>query len=158
LSANERTGWRDEWLSNRHRKWGNDCPAVDIDFLMIEYNHKWPVALIDYKYWTGKYLDTKNNASITAMINLANLAKIPAALSYYSKHPTNDICRGFKVQGLNEFSGKAFNTIIRMSEYDYVKWLYAKRGTKMPDGVAKILCRDTPPESEKDLVQMDALR
>ena len=31
----ERTGWRDEKLSQRHRMWGWDCPAVDIDFLLL---------------------------------------------------------------------------------------------------------------------------
>ena len=30
----ERTHWRDEALSERHRLWGYDCPAVDVDFLL----------------------------------------------------------------------------------------------------------------------------
>lgn len=36
--AEERNGWRDERISKRHRQWGRDCPAVDIDFLMLEYD------------------------------------------------------------------------------------------------------------------------
>jgi len=31
-------------LSDRHRQWGDDCPMVDLDFLMCEYNHGVPVA------------------------------------------------------------------------------------------------------------------
>ena len=44
----ERTGWRDEALSKRHRDWGWDCPAIDIDFLMIEYDKGKSVALVEY--------------------------------------------------------------------------------------------------------------
>jgi hypothetical protein len=34
----ERNGWRDLEMSLRHKLWGFHCPAVDIDFLMVEYN------------------------------------------------------------------------------------------------------------------------
>lgn len=34
MTAQERTGWRDEEISARHRIWGVNCPAVDLDFLM----------------------------------------------------------------------------------------------------------------------------
>jgi len=152
MSANERTGWRDEWLSNRHREWGFDCPAVDIDFLMVEYNHGFPVALIDYKYWNGSYID-ENQASIKAMINLANLAKIPAAFSYY-KYDKAGICIGFKVQGLNKHAGASYSNIIRMSERDYVAWLYDKRGNVAPNAVLDILSISIPNESDKDRIKM----
>ena len=45
----ERTGWRDQALSDRHREWGFNCPSVDLDFLMVEYNIGLPVALVEYK-------------------------------------------------------------------------------------------------------------
>jgi hypothetical protein len=65
MSAEERTGWRDEELSLRHRLyWGRDCPAVDVDFMLsdapemfddnfrlVEYYHSKPKALIEYKHW-----------------------------------------------------------------------------------------------------------
>lgn len=38
MSGPERTGWRDENLSRRHREWGFHCPAVDLGFLLIEYD------------------------------------------------------------------------------------------------------------------------
>ena len=34
----ERTGWRDEEISRRHRLYGVSCPMIDIDFLVSE-NH-----------------------------------------------------------------------------------------------------------------------
>lgn len=45
----ERTGWRCEKISERHRHWGYNCPAVDLDFVVAEYNHGKPVALVEYK-------------------------------------------------------------------------------------------------------------
>ncbi len=45
----ERTGWRDAMISQRHRMWGYNCPAVDLDFLVAEYNYGKPVAIIEYK-------------------------------------------------------------------------------------------------------------
>jgi hypothetical protein len=56
----ERTEWRDLELSKRHREWGLNCPAVDIDFLMVEYYYGKPVALIDYKRFTGSKDNTQS--------------------------------------------------------------------------------------------------
>ncbi len=50
MSRYERTGWRDQEISARHRAWGFNCPAVDLDFLMCEYYHGCPVAIVDYKH------------------------------------------------------------------------------------------------------------
>lgn len=50
MSAEERTGWRCEDISRRHRVWGYNCPAVDLDFVVAEYNHGHPVALVEYKH------------------------------------------------------------------------------------------------------------
>ena len=51
----ERTGWRDEELSQEHRKWGFDCPTVDIDFLMLEYDTGRASALVEYKNEHAKF-------------------------------------------------------------------------------------------------------
>lgn len=37
-------------LSDRHHEWGQDCPAVDLDFVMCEYNHGISVAIVEYKH------------------------------------------------------------------------------------------------------------
>jgi hypothetical protein len=46
----ERCGWRDEEISRRHRLWGVSCAAVDLDFLMLEFNYQEPIALVEYKH------------------------------------------------------------------------------------------------------------
>lgn len=50
----ERSGWRDEEISHRHGLWGFNCPAVDLDFVMLEYNHGKPCALVEYKHIRAK--------------------------------------------------------------------------------------------------------
>lgn len=57
MTAYERSGWRDKEISQRHRSWGFNCPAVDLDFLMVEYNLGCPVAVVEYKH----HLSTETN-------------------------------------------------------------------------------------------------
>ena len=53
-TTKERTGWRDERISQRHRLWGVECQAIDLDFLLVEYRSEYddirPVAIIEYKH------------------------------------------------------------------------------------------------------------
>ena len=49
MSAGERSGWRDADMSRRHRRYGFDCPGVDLDFVVVEYHLALPVAIMDYK-------------------------------------------------------------------------------------------------------------
>jgi len=58
----ERTQWRDQKLSERHRAWGFNCPAIDIDFLMVEFHTGKPVAIIDYKRYTGSIKNLNQKA------------------------------------------------------------------------------------------------
>jgi len=50
MSARENTYWRDAAISQRHRQWGMDCPATDVDFFLIEYDRGLPCAVVDYKH------------------------------------------------------------------------------------------------------------
>ena len=54
----------DRELSDRHRKWGHECPATDIDFLLNEYNHGIPVAIIDYKHYLANPSKTNNKSYV----------------------------------------------------------------------------------------------
>lgn len=56
-------------LSDRHHKWGQDCPAVDLDFLLCEYNHGLSVAIVDYKHFHADIANT-NSASHNAVSEL----------------------------------------------------------------------------------------
>lgn len=67
----ERTGWRDSALSERHGHWGFNCPAVDLDFVMMEYNHGKPSALVEYKHKSAKKPDL-THATYRALVDLAD--------------------------------------------------------------------------------------
>jgi hypothetical protein len=69
----ERTGWRDQEISKRHREWGMNCPAVDLDFVLLEFNHGVPVAVVDYKHCAkANPLEGLNEWAIKSMSELYN--------------------------------------------------------------------------------------
>jgi hypothetical protein len=95
----ERTGWRDLSLNERHRLWGWDCPAVDIDNLFLEYDQGQPKALIEYKNEHAEAVNPEH-PSYRALRALANGSKIPLLLvryasdfSWWAITPMNDHAR-----------------------------------------------------------------
>lgn len=95
----ERSGWRDLRLSQRHRRWGWDCPAVDLDFLFLEYDRGRAVALVEYKHERASP-QYPTHPTYQAMIDLANRAGIPCIavryaddFSWWRAVPLNDIAR-----------------------------------------------------------------
>lgn len=125
----ERTGWRDESLSQRHRLWGWDCPALDIDFLVIEYDKAEPKAIVEYKneHAAPQYA---THPSYRALKKLADCAKIPLIACRYS----DDLSK-FKVTALNE---SALNYIPKrrlLSEIEWVTLLYSIRGKNVPQEI-----------------------
>ena len=81
----ERTGWRCEKISRRHREWGYNCPAVDLDFLVAEYNHGKPVALVEYKDIHARQPDLRH-PTYKALIELANNyapGPLPFLIAFY---------------------------------------------------------------------------
>ena len=51
--------------------WGFNCPAVDLDFVMAEYNHGKPAALIEYKERHARIPDI-GHPTYRALAALAN--------------------------------------------------------------------------------------
>ena len=117
----ERTGWRDEALSRRHRRWGWDCPAVDIDFLFLEYDHGKASAIVEYK---------NEHAAPQAMIDLGNRAGIPVIACRYA-----DDFSVWKVIPLNDVAKKHIPNRLELDEQGWVKLLYKIRGYEVPQGV-----------------------
>ena len=119
----QRTSWRDEELSLRHREWGFDCPAVDIDFLLIEYNHAKVKALVEYKKEFA-YIPNTSHHTFRAIADLGDRADIPVFLCVYSGDLTT-----YTVTALNDKARQwcpEDNTVF--SEYEWVKLLYDVRG------------------------------
>lgn len=145
----ERTGWRDEEISGRHRQWGFDCPAVDVDFLVVEYNLGLPVALVEYKHKQARMPDPQES-SLRAILNLADKysdGPLPFMLVFYDPsvwsfkvYPMNDASRVFYGQA-PEFDG----TSIHLTERRFVKSLYLMRQLKV-DEVVLSACMDVMPD------------
>lgn len=130
----ERTHWRDEALSERHRLWGYDCPAVDVDFLLVEYDRKEPCAIVDYKH--EKLSEWHRNASSTAISRLATKAGIPAFVCAYADDfswlwpiPLNELAEHW----ISEQNGE------RLSEQEWVALLYQMRERTIPESISTSL-------------------
>ncbi len=117
MAAYERTGWRDKEISGRHRQWGFNCPAVDLDFLMVEYNMGAPVGLVEYKRCTARPPNLKH-PTYRALKKLADSAKVPFFIAFY--YP--DIW-AFRIITVNECS-KTWYENKTYTERQYVKILY----------------------------------
>lgn len=125
----ERTGWRDEALSRRHRRWGWDCPAVDLDFLFLEYDRGKASAIVEYKneHAAPQYA---SHPTYQAMIDLGNRAGVPVLACRYS-----DDFSEFKVIPLNEKAKEYVPSRFSTNEAGWVELLYKIRGYKVPKSV-----------------------
>ena len=120
----ERTGWRDEEISNRHREWGFNCPAVDLDFLVAEYNFGKPVALIEYKH----------NRARPPVLKHATYRALSALADGYSERPLPFVVAfywpevwAFKITPVNQAAKESFADGEMLTEYDFVRRLYRLR-------------------------------
>lgn len=123
----ERLGWRDQALSDRHGKWGFNCPAVDIDFLLIEYDLGEPRGLVDYKHENVGALDI-GHSNYRALVRLADgyrYGPLPCWIAVYSRDGWR-----FRVKPLNSTASIFFRLVDEdrwLSERDYVRYLYLLR-------------------------------
>lgn len=113
----EKLGWRDERISQFHRELGYDYPAVDIDFLLCEFDSGIPVALIEHKHENFKD-PTGIIPSFTAIRALADAAHIPFFLVKYSE----DLER-FEVQRQNSIALAKCQKEFVLSRDQYARWL-----------------------------------
>ncbi|MBQ3642555.1 MAG: hypothetical protein IJQ99_02210 [Synergistaceae bacterium] len=117
----ERTGWRDEGLSLRHRQWGFDCPMTDIDFLALEYDTGKAKAIVEYKNEHAQ-LQYPSHPSYRALIDLGNRAELPVFACRYS-----DDFSKYKVTALNFHASKFCPVPAELTEREWVSMLYKIR-------------------------------
>ncbi len=124
LIPKERSGFRDEKLSKRHRMYGWDCGAQDIDF--IEYHHFIPKALIEHKHERSRIQDQDpNSCQCKVLANLGDMSRLPAFLAIYNDKFEYDVCP------LNDLARKTLKDWTHLPEQRYVAFLYYLRGLKL---------------------------
>lgn len=148
----ERSGWRDQEISERHRHWGFDCPAVDLDFLVVEYNRGLPVALIEYKHHGGMAPSVKHPTyrALGALADGYHRADggvfvhdpLPFLWAYY--WPDIWAVRAFPV---NETARAHFGYGESLSEQAFVQRLYRMRRLALNRSLAGSLNTALPPAS-----------
>ena len=129
-TAPERTGWRDERISRRHRMWGWDCPAVDIDLLMLEYDRGLPAALVEFKHEKAATI-LMGHPSVRALRVLSDRASIPFFLVRYA-----DDLSWFYVTPGNDNALQYLPEARKMGEPEWIALLYRCRGRDVPDGLS----------------------
>jgi|SRR3990167_586419 len=141
MSRRERTGWRDEALSRRHRLWGVNCPIVDIDWMVVEYENSRPKAIIDYKHHRLGSADL-DDPNVRALAALANRAPpIPFMLVWYWENPW-----AFYVYPVNEAAQAIYLPNLRsLSERRFVESIHHLRGFVAEKRVLRRLCDASPP-------------
>lgn len=128
----ERKGWRDESISRRHRLWGMGCPAIDLDFVMIECNYARPAAIVEYKHRHARPVD-KEHASYKALADLCNRYTpnpLPCLVAIYDDRDWT-----FEVVPLNEAAARHYAHCAgeRLTEKRFVTSLYLMRSRKLND-------------------------
>jgi hypothetical protein len=125
----ERSGWRDMRLSDRHRRWGWDCPAVDLDFLFLEYDRGLPVAIVEYKHERALPVSL-GHPTYHAIRALADMANIPFLVCRYK-----DDFSKWKVTPANEQAKKHLPVEKVFYEDGWVSFLYRLRGYQCPQTI-----------------------
>lgn len=132
----ERSGWRDQWISNRHRDFGWAL-CVDVDFLGIEYDYGVPVCLIEYKHF---HADIKLSSSqMKAQKYMADNLRMPDGsfgmpffvVAYYPEH------HNYHVIPMNDAAKAIPNCSVAKtwSERNFVKLLYWMRKKNCPQEI-----------------------
>lgn len=112
----------------RHRRYGYDAPACDVD--VIEYNYGQPIALVEDKHSNAKPEEGtwQNTATQNAKRSLANASGIPFFSRRYWQPSWMQL-----VIPLNEEADKLLHTDGELlTEWEYVVFLYELRGNNFP--------------------------
>ena len=124
-------------LGLRHRLYGFNCPAVDVDFLLCEYSSNHPRAIIEYKHkmageerkeWSGNRVPRiLFKSAIKTLRALARRASLPFFVAFYDEEDWS-----YEVYELYDGETYCMNKYC-FTETEFVRLLYKLRGMKMPE-------------------------
>lgn len=157
-----RMAFWDEGFSQRHRQWGYDCPADDIDqivadvpmgdkdvpsTMLVETSYGRPYALVEYKHERGLQVDRSRYARQWGVYTwMADRCGIPAFCVFYRREdyamyivPLNDIAKGYCKQEK------------WVPERLWVKVLYRFRGMDIPERLYSALNSSYPEQKKPTL-------
>jgi hypothetical protein len=106
--------------------WGFNCPCVDLDFVVAEYNHGLPVALIEYKDKHARAPDTGHPTyqALRALADGYGCGPLPFFIATYC----SDLW-WFRVLPMNEAAQRHYAHCVgeRLSEQRFVRSLHLLR-------------------------------
>lgn len=141
MTAPERTGWRDQEISNRHRRWGFEAQATDLDLLLCEYHLGQPCALIEYKHEKAGWPDL-DHPNYVALRRLADERECPLPFAVVRYWPAT---WAMHVRSVNDAARRVFGAEERMSEREFVERMYALRSATVRANVLSHLSDVQPP-------------
>lgn len=115
------TQFKDEIISEWHRSIGWHYPAVDIDFLLVEYDSGKPKALIEYKHENCGVIQS-THPTYKALRELCALrtVELPFFIAKYSHD-----CTQFQLRPMNIAGWQLLSTPVskKLSESEFVGFL-----------------------------------
>lgn len=134
----ERSGWRDRALSERHRAWGWDAPFVDFDG--IEYDDGVPLFMVEYKDEHAAPVSPQAS-NIRALAEVGDRARLPFFVVRYGRTPD----WWFLVRPANAVARKLTDLPQgKICERDYVLFRYRFAGRTCPPDVLSRLSAPQP--------------
>jgi hypothetical protein len=131
----ERSHWRDEEISERHKLWGFNCPAIDLDFVMTEFDTYMPIAFFEYKKEPCSSIIINKCPEFKVLINLGNMCHLP---SYFCKYRKTEDSFEFSIMALNRIAidmTPKDKTGVWLLEKQFVDFLYWLRKRDTPSGL-----------------------
>ena len=151
--------WRDRELSERHMKWGETLPAVDMDFVLIEHSWGQPAAIVDYTRYdrTRPFERTNQDAlgnlyrlefpyDIDAAIGVDSFKRIPFLVVRYWPNYW-----AFEAEARNDEARRLLGgrSALECTEQEWVGLIRRARGfeSAIPQAIASHLNEITPTEA-----------
>ena len=156
MSREERSGWRDQAISEQHRLWG-DMFMADLDLVVIEYYFATPAALVEYKNWRhheGPDVNVRHQ-TYTAIGKLCGEdgKQLPFYIARYwpdtwaiAMTPVNEAACEFLERTKR---GRAeIGDWIALSNRQWVQFLHYLRGVSFNESLMKVELRDELPPTQ----------